>query len=210
MINVWICDDHKMVGEGLKLLLHGNQGISISQIFYSAKEVIENLKMHSPQIILLDVNMPDLNGIEACKLIKREFPNIKIIGLSMISESNLVKLMLKNGADGYLHKNAGQDEIIDAIVDVIKGKKYISLEIAEVLIENDDHKISNSPFPKLSRREEQILGMIINEKTTHEIAETLFISFGTVETHRRNIMIKLGAKNTAGMVRVALEYGLVK
>lgn len=209
MINVCITDDHKMVGEGLKLLLDGHNDIAITNICYSAHELFDFLKSSKPDVILLDINMPELNGIEACKIIKKDYPAIKIIGLSMIAESNLVKLMLKNGADGYLHKNAGKAEITEAIHEVINNRKYISNDITELLIEHTEVKISNSPFPKLSRREEQILAMIVDEKTTQEIAETLFISFGTVETHRRNIMIKLGAKNTAGMVRVALEYKLI-
>ena len=213
MINVVITDDHQMVLEGLTLLLDGTKGITVKQCYRSAHLLLAGLKEHLPDVVLMDINMPEMNGIEACKLVKKEYPTVKVIALSMISESNLIKLMLENGADGYLHKNAGRDEIVEAISDVHAGKKFLSQEISDILIGQDlkdDHKISNSPFPKLSRREEQILELIIDEKTTQEISEQLFISFGTVETHRRNIMIKLGVKNTAGMVRIALEYGLVK
>lgn len=212
MINVFITDDHQLVLEGLKILLDGENEISVKQCFRSAGLLITALKSELPDVVLLDINMPEMNGIEACKIIKKDYPELKVIALSMISESNLIKLMLKNGADGYLHKNAGKDEIIEAIRDVKQGKKYLSQEISDIIIgqeHKDDHKISNSPFPKLSRREEQILEMIIDEKTTQEISEQLFISFGTVETHRRNIMIKLGVKNTAGMVRIALQYNLI-
>lgn len=212
MIKVWITDDHQLVLEGLRILLDGVKEIQVAQCFRSAPQLISTLKEGLPDVVLLDINMPEMNGIEACKIIKKEYPDLKVIALSMISESNLIKLMLKNGADGYLHKNAGKDEIIEAIMDVQQGKKYLSQEISDIIIgqeHKDDHKVSNSPFPKLSRREEQILEMIIDEKTTQEISEQLFISFGTVETHRRNIMIKLGVKNTAGMVRTALEYQLI-
>ncbi len=213
MINVVITDDHQLVLEGLTLLLDGTKEIAVHKCYRSAHLLLEGLKEHVPDVVLMDINMPEMNGIEACRVVKKEYPSVKVIALSMISESNLIKLMLKNGADGYLHKNAGRDEIVEAICDVHAGKKYLSQEISDILIGQDlkdDHKISNSPFPKLSRREEQILELIIDEKTTQEISEQLFISFGTVETHRRNIMIKLGVKNTAGMVRIALEYGLVK
>ncbi len=213
MINVVITDDHQLVLEGLTLLLDGTKEITVHKCYRSAHLLLEGLKEHVPDVVLMDINMPEMNGIEACRVVKKEYPTLKVIALSMISESNLIKLMLKNGADGYLHKNAGRDEIVEAICDVHAGKKYLSQEISDILIGQDlkdDHKISNSPFPKLSRREEQILELIIDEKTTQEISEQLFISFGTVETHRRNIMIKLGVKNTAGMVRIALEYGLVK
>lgn len=211
MIELCISDDHKMVLEGLQLLLDAHPDINIVQLCNSANSLLTYLKAEQPDVILLDINMPELNGIEACKIIKKEYPSIKIIALSMIAEINLVKLMLKNGAVGYLHKNAGQDEIISAIQDVVNGKRYLSSEINELLLlaQNNQPKIYNSPFPKLSRREEEILTFILDELTTKEIADKLFISFGTVETHRRNIMIKLGVKNTAGLVRVALEYDII-
>lgn len=210
MIKVCITDDHKLVGEGIKLMVDNISDISIVKLCNSAQELYDFLKDEHVDVILLDINMPELNGIEACKFIAKNHPSIKIIGLSMISEGHLIKLMIKNGAKGYLHKNAGKDEIIDAIHQVYNGTGYLSSEISSMLLSSTETPSANSPFPKLSRREEQILALIIDEKTTQEIADQLFISFGTVETHRRNIMIKLGVKNTAGMVRVALEYKLVK
>ncbi len=210
MVKLCITDDHKMVLEGLQLLLEDQQDIHVVKLCHDAKELIAYLKDELPDVILLDINMPELNGIEACRIIKKDYPQIKVIALSMIAEAHLIKLMLRNGADGYLHKNAGREEIIEAIVDVSEGKRYISNEITDILVgQNESPKLNASPFPKLSTRETQILSLIIDEKTTQEIADKLFISFGTVETHRRNIMIKLGVKNTAGLVRTALEYGLV-
>ena len=213
MINLCITDDHQMVLEGLRLLLQDQREIHVVKLCRSAKDLLEYLAGEAPDVILLDINMPEMNGIEACKTIKKDHPAIKVIALSMITEANLIKLMLKNGAEGYLHKNAGRDEIVDAVVDVYGGKKYLSTEISEMLMQISDKepiKSGQSPFPKLSRREEEILQLIVDEKTTHEIATSLFIGFGTVETHRRNIMIKLGSKNTAGLVRTAIEYGLIK
>jgi len=213
MIRLCITDDHQLVLEGLRLLIEDQQDIHVVKTCRSAPELLTYLATSQPDVILLDINMPEMNGIEACKLIKKSWPQVKVISLSMITEANLIRLMLKNGADGYLHKNAGQQEIIDAIIDVMNGKKFLSQEVADLLFqtgEKDTLKTTNAPFPKLSKREEQILQLIVNEKTTQEIAESLFIGFGTVETHRRNIMIKLGSKNTAGLVRTAIEYGLVK
>ena len=213
MIRLAITDDHQMVLEGLKLLLDNQQGIHIASTFKTGQQLIDYLEADNAlDVVLLDINMPELNGIETCKIIKKKHPELKVIALTMVAENNLIKLMLKNGADGFLHKNAGRDEIVEAIIDVHKGKNYLSREISDLIIHQNNeggNKFANSPFPKLSKREEQILAMIIEEKTTQEISEALFISFGTVETHRRNIMIKLGAKNTAGMVRIALEYKLV-
>ena len=193
-------------------MLNTEESLKVTRTFGSATEVIEALKSHVPDIILMDINMPELNGIEATKIIKKEYPSVHNIALSMISESNLIKLMLKNGAGGYLHKNAGHQEIKEAIQSVLSGKKYLSEEISDALLnlnQSEWKSKPDSPFPKLSRREEEILHLILDEKTTQEISDLLFISFGTVETHRRNIMIKLGVKNTAGLVRVVYEYNIL-
>lgn len=212
MPSLIIVDDHQLVLEGLKLLLEGQDHIHVTNTFRSAPDCLDFIKNSTVDVILLDINMPQMNGIEACKIIKKDHPTIKVIGLSMINEGNLIKLMLKNGADGYLHKNSGRDEIIYAIHTVMQGNNYLSNEVSHLIFNPNfkENKVTDSPFPKLSRREAQILEMIIDEKTTHEISSQLFISFGTVETHRRNIMIKLGAKNTAGLVRITMEYNILE
>ena len=213
MINLCITDDHPLILEGLRMVLHDQQEIQVVRTCMSGEELIQYLDEGSlPDIILLDINMPGINGIQACAQIKKNHSGIKVIGLSMNAENHLVKLMMKNGADGYLHKNSGADEIIQAIQDVMQGRIYVSEEISSNLLQakNLAPLVSNSPFPRLSAREKEILGLIIEEKTTQEIAQQLFIGFGTVETHRRNIMIKLGVKNTAGLVRTALEYNLTR
>ncbi|MBK6364859.1 MAG: response regulator transcription factor [Saprospiraceae bacterium] len=214
MIKICIADDHQLVAEGIKLLLSEYENLDMVASFQNGRVLLDFLNQgHHIDVVFLDINMPELNGIETCKRIKNDFPDIKVIALSMIGENNLIKLMFKSGADAYLHKNAAKEEIILAIQEVMLGKKYLSQEMTNQVLFNDQSnhsaKIVNSPFPKLSDREIQILTMIVGEKTTQEIAENLFISFGTVETHRRNIMTKLGAKNTAGMVRTALEYNLL-
>ena len=210
MIRVCITDDHQLVLEGLALLLHGHDDINIASRCQNVTALFEFLETETTDVILLDINLPDMNGIEACKIIKKKYPDVKVIGLSMVAENSLIRLMLKNGADGYLHKNAGKEDIFQAITDVMNGKIYLSREVNELLLgETESIRYANAPFPKLSSRETQILTMIVDEKTTQEISEELFISFGTVETHRRNIMLKLGAKNTAGLVRIALEYKLI-
>lgn len=213
MINLCITDDHPLILEGLRMVLHDQQEIQVVRTCMSGEELIQYLDEGSlPDIILLDINMPGINGIQACAQIKKNHSGIKVIGLSMNAENHLVKLMMKSGADGYLHKNSGADEITQAIRDVMQGRIYISEEISSNLLQARHLTpiASNSPFPRLSAREKEILGLIIDEKTTQEIATQLFISFGTVETHRRNIMIKLGVKNTAGLVRTALEYNLTR
>lgn len=215
MINLALVDDHSIVLEGLELMLAPEADINIVGSFQSGSQVLSALERgEAIQIILLDIHMPDTNGVELCKIIKRDFPSVQIIGLSMVSEISLVKLMVKNGASGYLHKNAGKEEVVRAIQRVNQGKRYFSDEISELLLGGNLNGSTGSkrksPFPRLSRREKEVLGLIVDEHTTQEIAEKLFISFGTVETHRRNILSKLGARNTAGLVRIALEYQLLE
>ena len=166
-----------------------------------------------PELVFLDINMPGLNGIDTCKKLLELQPILKVIAISMHKESSLIKLMLSNGAKGYVLKNAGQDEVIEAIEAVYMGKTYLDETVNEIIVSSVTSAKSSkveSPFPSLSRREKEILALILEEYTTQEIADKLFISFGTVETHRRNMLIKTGARNTAGLVRIALEYELHK
>ena len=211
MIQVFIIDDHKMVIEGLQLLLQNAEGISVVGSALSGKEAIESIGIKQPDVVLLDINMPEMNGIETCKELLSLYPDLKIVAISMHKESSLIKLMLSSGAKGYVLKNAGQDEVIEAIETVNQGKMYLDDTVNEIVVNsvaNGSSQKQRSPFPTLSRREKEILQLILKEHTTQEIAEKLFISFGTVETHRRNMLIKTGARNTAGLVRIALEYEL--
>ncbi|MDD3459225.1 MAG: response regulator transcription factor [Weeksellaceae bacterium] len=211
-IKVFIVDDHKMVIEGLQMLLQKQEGIAIVGYALSGEEALKNIPDLNPDVVLMDVNMPDMNGFEACKNIIEICPDIKVIAISMHKELSLIKLMLGNGAKGYVLKNAGQDEVLDAIKTVYSGKTYLDDEVNEIIINSmtkHSKQKTTSPFPKLSRREKDVLKLIINEYTTQEIADKLFISFGTVETHRRNMLIKTGARNTVGLVKFALEYNLL-
>lgn len=212
MINVFIIDDHKMVIEGLQLMLKSCKKIKVVGTATSGLEGVQEINKTKPDVILLDINMPSLNGIETCKLLLKQQPNLKIVAISMHKESSLIKLMLSSGAKGYVLKNAGQEEVIKAIEVVYNGKMYLDETVNEIVVNsvaNNSKKLEN-PFPTLSRREKEVLQLIIDEYTTQEIADKLCIGFGTVETHRRNMMIKLGARNTAGLVRIALEYELLK
>ncbi|MEM1219021.1 MAG: response regulator transcription factor [Bacteroidota bacterium] len=212
-IRILIADDHQLVIDGLRLMLSTEEDFSCTHQANNGQEVLDILAKDSVDVLLMDINMPVMNGVDACKKIQKSYPEVKILALSMLKEASLIKMMLKYGAKGYLLKNAGKDEVIEAIRMVAKGKSYYSEEISEIILQSlsgSRAKKSASPFPQLSRREKQVLGLIVEEFTTGEIAEKLFISFGTVETHRRNLLIKLGARNTAGLVRAALEYDLLE
>tara|TARA_R110002049_G_scaffold6548_2_gene41093 strand:+ start:7768 stop:8412 length:645 start_codon:yes stop_codon:yes gene_type:complete len=213
MIQVFIIDDHKMVIEGMQLLLQHENDIKVIGTALSGEEGLEAVANTDVDVILLDINMPGINGIDTCKELLKIKPQLKIIAISMHKESSLIKLMLSSGAKGYVLKNAGQDEVIEAIKTVYDGKMYLDATVNDIVVNsvasNSNNKL-NSPFPSLSRREKEVLKLILDEHTTQEIAEKLFISFGTVETHRRNMLIKTGVRNTAGLVRTALEYELYK
>ncbi|HHH49748.1 MAG TPA: response regulator transcription factor [Saprospiraceae bacterium] len=211
-IKVFIIDDHKMIIDGLQLMLQEENNIILSGWALSGQEAIEKLKECDTDVVLLDINMPEMNGIDTCKLLLKQNPDLKIIAITMHKESSLIKLMLSSGAKGYVLKNAGQEEVLEAILTVYQGKMYLDDTVNEIVLTNmaNNTKKTKSPFPSLSRREKEVLHLILDEYTTQEIANQLFISFGTVETHRRNMLIKLGARNTAGLVKIALEYELHK
>ena len=175
-------------------------------------EAISYIEGREVDIILLDLNMPEMNGIDACKAIKKIKPDCKIIILSMISESKMVQKLMNYGASGYLLKNSGQDELIYAITQVHAGHNHFDQEILDMMLYPEKHKPvkDENLHPSLSRREKEILQLIIEECTTAEIAEKLFISFGTVESHRRNMISKLGVRNTARLVSAAYRYGIVE
>lgn len=213
MIRLLIADDHQLVIDGIKLMLSSESDIECAGEANDGQATLDLMTKSSYDLILLDINMPGMNGIEACKHIRREYPEVKILVLSMLKEASLIKMVLKNGANGYLLKNAGKAEVLRAIRAIMAGQKYYSSEVADIVMASlagSNPKTNKSPFPQLSRREKQVLQLIVDEFTTGEIAEKLSISFGTVETHRRNLLIKLGARNTAGLVRIGLEYGLLE
>ena len=161
-------------------------------------------------LLLLDISMPGMNGLECCREVHRRHPEVRILMLSMLRDSILIRELLEAGASGYLLKNASREEVVAAIRKVQKGGRAFSPDLMEVLLDHSPKSSSTSSglFPKLSRREKQVLQLIVQERTTAEIAEELFISFGTVETHRRNLLMKLSVRNTAGLVRKAVEYKL--
>lgn len=212
MIKVFIVDDHKMVIEGLSLLLQNQQEIEVVDYALSGEEALQKITETLPDVVLMDVNMPGINGIETTKKMIAQLPDIKIIAISMHQENSMIKLMLNNGAKGYVLKNAGQSEVIHAIKKVYEGNIYLEDTVNQIIINsvtNTAKQKSTDSFPKLSRREKDVLKLIIDEYTTQEIADKLFISFGTVETHRRNMLIKTGARNTVGLVKMAFEYDLL-
>jgi DNA-binding NarL/FixJ family response regulator len=209
MTRIAITDDHTIVIEGIKNMLKSNKEIEVLQSFENLKDTFTNLN-ELVEVLLLDINLPDGNGINACKELLEKHKSLKIIALTNFEDSIFIKQILKNGAMGYLLKNTSKIELTDAIKEVVKGNRYLPKKISDILL-NDSIGIDNSSYfiPKLTSREKEILALIIKEYTTEEIANELFLSIKTIESHRSNLIQKLGVKNTAGLVRVAFEKGLL-
>ncbi len=210
MIRIAITDDHPIVIEGIRIMLKSDKEIVVSQSFSNITDMFIELD-ENIQVLLLDINLPDGSGITACKDLLQKFPNLLIIALTNFEDATFIKQIMKNGAMGYLLKNTGKSELIEAIKTVLNGERYLQKNIREILLNESLGKTATSSFfiPKLTGREKEILALIIKEFTTEEIAEMIFISVKTVESHRSNLMQKLGVKNSAGLVRVAFEKGLV-
>ena len=210
MIKVAICDDHTMVLRGIETMLEDSDMIIITATYNLGKQLLAEIDNNLPNVLLLDINLPDSNGIELCRELIKKHPQLLIIGLSNYSETGFIKNMLRNGAKGYLLKNTDKQELILAITTVHKGGTYLPRNIQDILLNESIGNPSQISFiPKLTRRETEVLHLIAKEHTNQEIAELLFISTKTVESHRNNLIQKLGVRNTAGLIRVALEKGLL-
>ena len=211
MITVAITDDHAMVVEGIKTMLNQVDDIQITNTYFSVNDTLKGIKHTTPDVLLLDINLPDGNGIHLCKELKSDFKNLKIIALSNYEDVSFIKQIIKNGANGYLLKNTNKAELIDAIKAVKNNQLFLPEKLQRLLLNDSLGKPTNSSFfiPSLTRREKEVLELIVKEHTSEEIAENLFITVKTVEAHRSNLIQKLGVKNVAGLVRVAIEKGLI-
>lgn len=206
-ISILIVDDHPMVIEGLKTLLSDDERVVVKTHFTNGQDTLDFLQKNTADVILLDVNLPDINGVEMVDKILNIRANIGILGLSTYSEPSIINQMIKNGVKGYLLKNATADELVNAISQVYQGNFYFGSEVQKILADSVTQE--SKDLPKLTRREKHILTLIADGKTTNTIAEELFISPLTVETHRRNLMQKLEVSNAASLIKIAIEKKLI-
>ena len=209
-----IVDDHKALTEGLTSLLNAEAGLHIAGVAHSGGDALALATNTAADVMLLDIGLPDMDGIKVCATLREQVPKLHVIALSMHQEEAYVTAMLDAGAKGYLLKNAGREEILEAIRSVRSGGTHFSPEVTQLLINRvvSDQRAGKPVVqadPGLTEREKDVLELIVREHTTAEIAEALHIGVSTVETHRRNLMEKLGARNSAGLVRIAMERGLV-
>lgn len=201
--SIFIVDDHYMVIEGIRSLLQNEKGIEWAGHAMNADSCLAFLKQKQPDVILMDINLPDKSGIDLCAEVKKSYPSVFIIGLSTFNQQSFIRRMMDNGASGYLLKNATQEELLGGIRTVMKGKLYLSDEAAVSL------QSSSSGVPVLTRREKEVLALIADGMTNSEIAARLFVSVATVDTHRKNLLAKFDARNIAMLVKTAVQLQLI-
>ena len=211
-IRTLIVDDHQVLIDGITSILSPVDSIEVVASATSGQEALAKVRMLQPDVVLMDINMPEMNGIEACKKILASHPNTRIIALTMHEEYVFIRQMLDAGAHGYLLKHSGKDEIVHAIEQVYRHSSYYSSEVTKTLVEGMRRNVGRHQQKAkihLTKREKEVLRLIVAGKTSPEIATDLYIGQSTAETHRTNLFRKLGVHNAAALVRVAIEKKLV-
>ncbi|WP_462250408.1 response regulator [Ferruginibacter sp.] len=202
MTSVYIVDDHELIIEGITSFLQKEKNITMAGYATTALACINFFKCNIADVILMDINLPDMNGMDLCKIIKTNYPGINVIALSTLNQGSYITQIIENGASGYLLKNADKKEILEAIATVQKGKTFFSFEAGKIYTATKEKRTG---LPVLSKREKEILKLIAEGLTNIEISKQLFISIDTVDTHRKNLYTKLKVNNTAQLIRSGIE-----
>ncbi len=212
-IKVFICDDHQLIIDGIKSILKNNENISVIGDALNGLEALEKINKNRPDVVLIDVDMPIMNGYETTLELRKHYSDIKVIILTMFNDKSLINKMIGAGASGYILKNKGEKEILEAIYKVHGGETYFSTELFFTISKNSpEEAIKNTnahPITLLTKREINILSMIAQGLSNNEIGKKIFISKRTVDTHRYNIMKKLNILNIAGLIKYAIKNGLI-
>ncbi|MBU2914491.1 MULTISPECIES: response regulator transcription factor [Reichenbachiella] len=211
-IKVLIVDDHQMFLDGLSSILVGDEQVEVVGVLTDARAVIDTLKDAPVDVVVTDVSMPHMDGIQLNAELKKRNIQAKVLVLTTHNDPDIIQKLIKGGVDGYLLKNAEKNELLTAIKTVATGGKHFSQEVQKKYTESlfSSATTSSTVQTALSKREKEILHLIVEEFTAQEIAEKLFISQHTVNTHRKNLLSKLGVKNTAGLVKQTILKGLLK
>jgi two-component system, NarL family, response regulator NreC len=211
MIRIILADDHKIMREGLRALLEKQQDFEVAAEAENGLEAVQLAKKLRPHVIIMDIGMPGLNGIEATRQIVADVPSVKVIALSMHSDKRFVIEMLKAGVSGYLLKDSASEELASAIRTVLADKPYLSPKITDVVLKDYLGTLSKtepSAFTLLTPREREVLQLIAEGRTTKEIAAALFVSVKTIDTHRQQLMEKLDLRSVAELTKYAIREGL--
>ncbi|MBT33621.1 MAG: DNA-binding response regulator [Thalassobius sp.] len=210
MVNLVIADDHQVILDGIESLIEGEADMQVVGKACNGKQLIKMITSIEVDMVLLDINMPVMDGIESVEYIKTNFPDIKIVVLTMYNDRGFVTKMVELGVNGYILKNTGKRELLNAIRMVLQKGSHFSVDVMSAVIEGmSNRRMKKQQKVCLTKREKQILIYIVNGDYNKEIGEKLNIAVNTVETHRKNIISKLHAKNTAHLVRIAIENKLV-
>lgn len=205
-ISLFIVDDHYMVIEGIRSLIQHDPDIEFAGHASTASSCLAFLQNNQPDVILMDISLPDQSGVDLCREVKNLYPFTRVIGLSTFNQHSFISRMMDNGASGYLLKNASKQEITTAVRKVMTGQKHLSYEALLTIKHTEDVQAG---IPILTRREKEILEMIAEGMTNPEIAEKLFVSVSTVDTHRKNLLTKFKVKNTASLIKIAAQSRLI-
>jgi DNA-binding NarL/FixJ family response regulator len=206
-INIVIVDDHPIVIEGLKIMLSDKPFFQISETFTNGSEVIKFVKTNEVDIVLLDISLPDISGIQLCEEIKKISPSTSVIMFSNRSERSIIMQCIQNGASGYLLKNVSLEELMECFQGALSGNIVFCNETKNIISKPSPHELTTTP--RLTKREKQILQFLAKGKTSNEIANELCLSSLTVDTHRKNLLNKFGAKNSAELVNMAIQQNMI-
>ncbi len=205
MIKIFIIDDHQLIIEGIHTLLESEKNIEWLGSAKTPDDLSLFLKTKKPDVLLMDINLPQKSGLDLCKEIKLKYPAIHIIGLSTSNQPSIIRKMLDNGASGYLLKDATKNEIVEALHTVVTGKTYINFSVAQALKNN----MPSEALPMLTRREKEVLELISDGLTNQDIADKLFLDVTTINSHRKNMLTKYHVNNTAALVKLAINNNLI-
>lgn len=204
MIRIIQVEDHCLVTEGVKAFITSEADMECLATCVSGENLLQVLQHRQPDVILMDVNLPDTTGIELCKAVKDKYPAVIIVALSINNQPGIIRKMVENGASGYVLKDASRQEIIEAIRTVAKGKTFYSRSVSMAL-----HRTDAIELPPLTRREREVLELIADGFTNPQIAESLFVDVTTIDFHRKNMLSKYRVKNTAALIKIAVSNNLI-
>ncbi len=211
-IKVIIVDDHKLVTDCISLFLKGAREIEVIGVTHSGKDTLSMLKKEKPEVVLVDITMPEMSGIQLTEAIKKKYPTIKILILSMHSDYNNISDAIDAGADGYVPKDVSSEELVEAIVTVSKGKNFFHSTISDEIVKNyaSKRQQNDNILPQLTRRELEVLQLFAEGFNNSEIADKLFLSVRTIESHKNHILQKTNMKNSVELIKFAIKNKIIE
>ena len=211
MIRIILADDHQILLDGIRAILEQDPDLEVVGTANNGLQTLELLKRTTADVLLLDLMMPVMDGLETTMHVKKQYPDLNILVLTTNDEGSIITSIFKRGATGYLLKNSSQSVLIQGIKDAYLGKKVLSPHLTTKMIESLSQKPRRKKgfMPKITKRELEVVKLIAKQYTTQEIANALYVSTNTVATHKRNLFVKMDVKNSVGMIKKAVDWGLL-